>query len=130
MFKYAADHNLRLVTVNNRDYYGSTPFSTSDLEALRSTDLDSQRAVVHARGLEIAAFLLWLIRKENIPRRPLDGQGKRSGGIALLGWSWGNTMTMSFLAQASRLPEEDCSLLNGYMRSFIMYGEAADSASL
>lgn len=116
--------------MNNRDYYGSTPFSTGDLEALKSADLDSQRAVVHARGLEIAAFLFWLIQKESIPRRPLDGQGERSGGIVLLGWSWGNTMTMSFLAQASRLPEEDRSLLNGYMRSFIMYGEAAEFASL
>lgn len=120
---HAADYNLRLVTVNNRDYYGSTPLSTSDFEALRSADLDIQRAMVHARGLEIAAFLLWLIRKENLPRRPIVGQGKRNGGITLLGWSWGNTMTMSFLAQASRLPEEDRSILDVFLRTFTMYGE-------
>lgn len=124
---HAADYNLRLVTVNNRDYYGSTPLSTSDFEALRSADLDIQRAMVHARGLEIAAFLLWLIRKENLPRRPIVGQGKRNGGITLLGWSWGNTMTMSFLAQASRLPEEDRSILDVFLRTFTMYGETGFS---
>ena len=116
--------------MNNRDYYGSTPFSSSDLDALQSAELESQRAVVHARGLEIAAFLLWLIKNESIPSRPLDEQEKRNGGIALLGWSWGNTMTMSFLAQASRLPEADRSTLDAYLKAFIMYGKAVDPMSL
>lgn len=127
---YAPNHNLRLVTVNNRDYYGSTPLSVGDLAALKSADLDSQRAVIHARGSEIAAFLLWLVQNENIPRRPLDGQGKRGGGIALLGWSWGNSMTISFLARASRLSQEDRALLDGYMTAFIMYGKRGDFVTL
>ncbi|KAH9937693.1 Alpha/Beta hydrolase protein [Fomitopsis serialis] len=124
MFVHAADCNMRLVALNTRDYRGSTPYSSSDLEALRSTNLDEQRAMIDARGQEVAAFLVWFIRQANIPLRSKNQEITSSGGLALLGWSWGNTMTVSFLAQASRLPQEDRRFIDDYLSAFIMYDSA------
>ncbi|KZT65133.1 hypothetical protein DAEQUDRAFT_697601 [Daedalea quercina L-15889] len=121
MFVHATDHNMRIVAVNMRDYRGSTPFSSSDLEQLGSMELDKQRSMIQARGSEIAAFLLWFVRKEDVPHRLHKPDDGRSGGVALLAWSWGNSMTMSFLAQAKSLPEEDRRLLGDNLTAFIIY---------
>ncbi|KAH9835552.1 Alpha/Beta hydrolase protein [Rhodofomes roseus] len=124
MFKHAEEHNMRLVAVNNRDYRGSTPLSPSDLDALRSVELDEQRSMIHARGMELAAFLVWFIQQENIPPRSQNLEATRAGGLAFLGWSWGNTMTMSFLAQAERMDEEARRTLHSFMTAFIMFDSA------
>lgn len=128
LFPLAAQHNMRLVTLNARDYHGSTPFSDSELAALESLDLQSQQSVLRACGRELGAFLVWFIEQEKIP--PLststEGDAGRRGGISLLGWSFGSAFTFSFLAQAGALPEETRTLLGAYMRAIIGFGEYED----
>ncbi|KAH9835551.1 Alpha/Beta hydrolase protein [Rhodofomes roseus] len=121
MFPHAAKHGIRLVTVNMRDYRGSTPYTDADIEALGSGDPERQQSMIRARGLEIAAFLVWFIRKEDIPPYVVDGD---RGGLSLLGWSWGNVVTMAFLAQASGLSEDDGRLLDGHLKSFVIFDSA------
>lgn len=118
LIPYATKRNLRLVLVNLRDYPGSTRYTESELSALGSTDPKSQRSMLDARGTEIAAFLLWFIKKEKIPRTTEGG----AGGLGLLAWSWGNTITMSFLAQAAELPKDRQETLGAYVRSLIFFG--------
>ena len=118
LIPYAAERNLRLVLVNLRDYPGSPRYTEAELSALGSADPNSQRSALNARGLEIAAFLLWFIKKEKIPRATEGG----AGGLGLLAWSWGNTITMSFLAQAAKLPKDSQETLGVYVRSLIFFG--------
>ncbi len=131
MISYAADHNLRLVLLNLRGYPGSTPYSTSELDLLegRSVSHDDagspQDMALQARGMEVAEFLRWFIKTENIPAiREDPGRGKLVGGLSVLSWSGGNAATFAMFAHADRLPEETKSLFNTYLRSFIMYGES------
>lgn len=119
LFDYNARHRIRLVSVNMRDYRGSTPYTDFDLAELRSGEKERQRSVIRGHGLEIAAFLVWFIQKENTPPLSRDG---RAGGLTLLGWSWGNAMTMAFLSQASELPADDRDLLTTHLRSLIIFG--------
>lgn len=125
LFTFAAENNLRLVAINLRHYPGSTPLSSAELAALKS-DAGSQASFTRDRGLEIAAFLEWFIRKENIPKKTpsldrIDGD-QIAGGLSLLGWSSGNCITLSFLAHADVLSKESQDSLNTYLRAFVIYG--------
>ncbi|EPT04329.1 hypothetical protein FOMPIDRAFT_44288 [Fomitopsis schrenkii] len=125
LFPHAAKYGLRLVALNLREYRGSTPYSPSDLAALGSGDMRQQLSMLQARGLEIATFLVSFIRKENIPppSNPDDYNQTRGGGLSVLGWSWGNSITIAFLAQAAKLPDSERHLLDAYLRGFILYGQ-------
>jgi len=127
LFPYSSQHNIRLVTLNMRDYPGSTPYTDAELTAMRGPDRDGQRTQLHRRGFEIAAFVVWFIRNENIPPFTLDGNDA-SGGISVLGWSWGNTMSLSFIARAGELPKGDQEFLEAYMRALVIYEPAPHSS--
>ena len=126
LFPLAAQHNMRLVTLNARDYHGSTPFSDSELAALGSPDLQSQHSVLRACGRELCAFLVWFVEQEKIPPMSASAEGSagRRGGISLLGWSFGSAFTFSFLAQAGALSEETRTLLGAYLRTIVGFGES------
>lgn len=124
LIPYASKHNLRLVLANLRDYPGSTRYTESELNSLGSTDPKSQRSMLDARGMEVANFLLWLIKKEKLP--PITEAG--TGGLGVLAWSWGNTFTMSFLAQAAKLPRDEQDTLGAYLRSVIFFGMSFSTA--
>lgn len=125
LFPFSAEHNMRLVAVNMRDYRGSTPYSPEDLADLWSTDAEKQAKTLRGRGLEMATFLLWFIRKENIP--PLLQEKMRGsfsgGGISVLGWSWGCKIALSCFARAHDLEPDDRHLLGNHLRGLILFGE-------
>ncbi|RDX50214.1 hypothetical protein OH76DRAFT_463824 [Lentinus brumalis] len=127
MIPYAADHSLRLVLLNLRGYPGSTPYSTSELDLLEggstaSDDTGSpQDMALQARGMEVAQFLRWFIKTENIPAIRDTGSGKLLGGLSVLSWSGGNAATFAMFAHADKLPGETKSLFDTYLRSFVMY---------
>ena len=57
------------------------------------------------------------------PIREEGGDGKLVGGLSILGWSGGNGHTLCMLAHADKLPEGTRELLDGYLRSLILYGK-------
>lgn len=126
MLPYAEEHDIRLVFLALRDYPGSSPFTPTEIDALRNPE--TQADAIRARGREISVFLTWFIEKEAIPLMSIveDGDGvvdrHHHGGLALLGWSSGNATTLSFLAHADTLPAETRTLLGSYLRTFILYG--------
>ena len=105
-----------MILVNLRDYPGSSRYSNADMAALRSSNLTEQRQMLDARGVEVAAFLSWLIKTQNIP--PISHEG----GFGLLAWSWGNTITMSFLAQATKLANAEQETIGKYLRALVFFG--------
>ena len=72
-----------------------------------------------ARGLELARFLVWVIKDQKIPPASEDG---KTGGLALLGWSLGNITTMAFLGNLKSYPEDIVETLEPYLRTFLIYG--------
>ncbi|EJD01416.1 uncharacterized protein FOMMEDRAFT_111212 [Fomitiporia mediterranea MF3/22] len=114
----AKKHNLRIIALNRRDYTGSTPFSQAELQVLKDGTDSEKHEFMRARGLEIAKFLVWVIKELKIPRASEDGT---AGGLALLGWSLGNITTIAFLGNLSSFPEDIVQTLEPYLRTFIMY---------
>lgn len=118
----AQSHNLRVIAFNRRDYAGSTPFSSAELAAITRADGSEHVDFLRARGLEVARFLLWVIREKKIPQASADADGAR-GGLALLGWSLGNVTTMAFLRHLRSFPSDIVDALAPYLRTFFIYGK-------
>ncbi|THG96355.1 hypothetical protein EW026_g5466 [Hermanssonia centrifuga] len=120
LIPYAALHNVRLVFVNMRDYPGSSRFSPEELKAIASSDRETQAKAIKALGLQISAFLVHIIKKCDIPKFT-EENGKKKGGLALLGWSLGNLVSMSMLGNAGTLPDDTKDFLERYLRTVVMY---------
>jgi hypothetical protein len=125
LFPYAEIHNLRLVTVNLRDYPGSSPLDSRELANLRSQEPETQAMVIREQALEIATFLVRFIEAEGIspPKRIAPGSDKEVGGISLVAWSQSNAFLLSLLSNISLLDAYTDALLERYLRVVFMYGE-------
>lgn len=124
MLPFAKANNFRLVRFNLRDYPGSTPWSQSDIDSIMKKR-DNAKDVINGLGQELAAFLAWFIKTEQIPRKAGDNvPGRQSGGISVLAWSMGNLVPLSLLAHLDKLSEERRALIEGYLRSYIMFGKS------
>ncbi|KAJ3555733.1 hypothetical protein NM688_g2410 [Phlebia brevispora] len=116
----AQKNRLRFIFVNMRDYPGSSGFSEEELEALGSADPDIQAGATRNLGQDIAICLEFLVRTLEIPAIT-ETQGRRNGGIALVGWSMGNMSTLAMLGKAQDLPEETIQFLQAYLRTVVLY---------
>ena len=79
---------------------------------------------LQARALELARFLVWVIRELNIPKA--DGV---AGGLALMGWSLGNVLTTAFLGFLDTYPQDVIDTLKPYLKALFMYGESECSCA-
>ncbi|KAI0942664.1 hypothetical protein AcW1_003230 [Taiwanofungus camphoratus] len=113
----APKYGLRIVAINRRDHPGSTPFSPAELQVLASGTDEEKGSFVRARGLELATFTDNFIKQNNLPPISEDGKG---GGIALLGWSLGSTVTLACVANIDSLPAEVQSRFKLYLRAHIL----------
>ncbi|KAL6306425.1 hypothetical protein BKA93DRAFT_729634 [Sparassis latifolia] len=123
MIPYAAQHNVRLVLLNLRDYPGSSPYTPAELDALRGPEPAAQAEALLARGLELVSFVHWFIIQENIPSisETQERFGALIGGIVLVPWSAGNSHVLSMLAHADKVPEETKALFDSHLRSIVLY---------
>ena len=120
---FTDERKLRLVTLNLRDYPGSTPYTQQELSDLRGPSPERQERALRARALELGAFLQWLIQCQSIPStRVVADSSVRQGGISLIAWSAANCQIMALLAHADQLPEETRTLLGTHLRSYVLYG--------
>ncbi|KAJ3553764.1 hypothetical protein NM688_g3445 [Phlebia brevispora] len=119
-FPYAKSRGLRFIAPNLRDYPNSTPYTPSEFENLCSADVETQKLAVRSLGLELAAFLKYIVDAESLPpKRGADGQVK--GGLVLLSWSMGNLWSLSMFGNASALEDETRAVLRRYLRTYIMH---------
>ncbi len=126
MLSFATSYNLRIVTVNQRDYPGSTPYTPSELDLLASLVVEDQELALRAQAQEIAAFLVHLTKSTDIP--PVrETDGRRIGGLVLLGLSLGNFIPLSLFGNAEHLDVETRTLLEIYLRSFVVFGKYSDT---
>jgi len=116
MVPYAAKNNLRFIAVNERDYPGSSPFSSEELAAMSNPDKAEQARALQKQAEEIAEFMVHIIKKYDIPAASSSG-----GGLALLGWSLGSLLPLAFLANADKYPPGHTELLGRYLRTVVLH---------
>lgn len=110
---------LRFVALNRRDYPQSTPYSSAELTVLSNGTDAEKTTFLQDRGIEIATFIDTFIQQENLPAVSSDG---KSGGVAVLGWSLGNSFTIATIANVDTLPAAVQQRLGSYIRALIMQG--------
>lgn len=120
---HAETHRLRLICPNLRDYLGSSLYTTKDMDAFQNRDRDVQAAAIRRFGQELATFLQHIIEVHSLP--PISSQdASRVGGIAVLGWGYGNALLLSLMGNVHTLPQEMQTLLTRYARTVVVYGES------
>ncbi|KAF7797956.1 hypothetical protein EIP86_009163 [Pleurotus ostreatoroseus] len=130
---YAAQHNLRLILLNTRDYPGSTPYAPTELELMHGGDHAAQEAFMRAQGHEIALFLERFIRANKVP--PLEeverqGGNKIIGGVAVGAWSFGNIYHTALFAHLASLEDESCNFLERYLRTIVYLDASCPSVGI
>ncbi|KAG7095832.1 hypothetical protein E1B28_006527 [Marasmius oreades] len=132
LFPLCSRANIRFVSINRRGYPGSTDFTDKELEVFSpttdaETESEKQKQRVDylkARGRELLTFVDTFIQKHDLP--PISkvegemGTKKKCGGIAILGWSLGHTVTFATLADLEDAPKEVQARLAAYLRAHIL----------
>lgn len=127
LFPHANRNNLRLVSVNHRDYPGSTPFTAAELEIFQRGDAAQQADLVKTLGAQVVAFMEYFVKKHDIPKMH-SVNGKTMGGMALLTWSMGGGTAMSVLGNATSLPADTMTLLSQYLRAVVLFDVAGGTS--
>ncbi|OSD07666.1 alpha/beta-hydrolase [Trametes coccinea BRFM310] len=118
LLSLGASAKTRFVAINRRDYPGSTPLTPDDHKTLASGTDEEKALYLKARGLEVASFIDQFVVKHGIP--PVSEDGKY-GGFVLVGWSLGNTVTLSTVANVDSLDAAARSRWASHMRALVLH---------
>lgn len=97
MLALAPRTGIRIVSINRRDFRGSTPFPKEEINALDSASNEQLAEWYRQRGREIATFIDTFVKANKCPEAN-GNTGVSGGGIGLVGWSLGATFVCSFFA--------------------------------
>ncbi|KAF8222533.1 hypothetical protein L208DRAFT_1413236 [Tricholoma matsutake] len=114
LLPFGAKDNIRLVIVNRREYAGSTKYTDDDLKDLN----EGKVSFMEILAAEVAHLLVWFVETHNIPKASVD---HNSGGLSIMGWSMGNTTSMSVFGYPEAVGQEAYVKLEPYLRQFILY---------
>ena len=126
----APTRNTRVIAANRLDYPGSASHSPTELALVQraakdpssQTAVETLRAYWRSRAHEIYKFLVELVRAEHLPPSRFCGEGKgTSGGIILVGWSYGSVYMTAALAHLAEFSSPDV-LLSRFLHRVVIYG--------
>ncbi|GJE91098.1 hypothetical protein PsYK624_072470 [Phanerochaete sordida] len=120
MLPLAPKHGLRLITMNSRDYRGSTPYTTEELADMTSPDIEVQASAVRRWGREVAQFLAYVCQTLRIPAT-VGAENKQAGGLVLAVWSLSGAAALALLGDPRTMGTELTSTLAPYLRKIILY---------
>lgn len=120
MLPHASRHGIRIITMNCRDYRGSTPYTAEELAQFASPDLEVQALTVRRWGQEVALFLAYVCQTLDVPLITIDGAQKR-GGLVLVTWSLSSIAAMSILGDRRTLGDDLSGVLAPYLRKVVLY---------
>ncbi len=116
----AAQHKLRIVLLNRREYPGSKLLSEDEVGQFDSPDDRKHEEFFGARAQELTEFLATFAVKENLPKACAD---RAAGGVAVMGWSAGNAYSMCLLSHASAIKDTSRAQLEPFLRSVVIFGK-------
>ncbi|EKM52061.1 uncharacterized protein PHACADRAFT_128196 [Phanerochaete carnosa HHB-10118-sp] len=120
MLPYASKYGLRLITMNMRDYAGSTPYTLDELSEFTSSDIEVQASALRNFGREFACFLVYVCQSLGIPATTVCS-GKVYGGLAFLAWSLSTSGLLSIFGDHKTLSDEQKAVLQPYLRTAFAY---------
>ncbi|VDC00131.1 unnamed protein product [Peniophora sp. CBMAI 1063] len=126
MLPYAAQYKVRFITVNRRDYSGSTPYSDEEVSQVLSNDPVEKAKFFHRQALEYAELLAHFARQNVFRPLSVDSVGKMEGGVSLVGWSSGPGFFYFMLSNPETVPEATRTALEPYLRSLCFFDNAPD----
>lgn len=118
-FPYARHHKVRIITMNMRDYFGSTPYAADEMLAF--TNPDTCAEAVRGWAREIASFLLYVAEHLGVPKLEKSSTGD-TGGIVVVPWSLSNATILSMFGDPGALDVKSRAGLAPYLRKVIMNG--------
>ncbi|KAJ7039386.1 Alpha/Beta hydrolase protein [Mycena alexandri] len=108
---FAESNSLRIISVNRREYPGSSPYSSEDL-TIFAEGTDAERlTLLEQQGHDLAMFVDGLIMLQST---------SNTGGIALVGWSMGTTFLLPLIASVDTLPIATRERLSAQVHSVIL----------
>ncbi|EKM57442.1 uncharacterized protein PHACADRAFT_138618 [Phanerochaete carnosa HHB-10118-sp] len=120
MGPYASKYGLRMISLNERDYAGSSPHTKEELAQITSPDGEVQAHAVRRSGLEMAQFLAYVCRALNVP--VISGEGaKKQGGLVLVAWSASGIAALSMLGDPRTMGSDLTATLAPYLRKVILH---------
>ena len=121
-------YNTRIILVNRRDYPGTIPYDEEDLKILQSCLAPPEDEIgirreklldfTKERGGELYDFLNQLILDAELP---VAQKEKNTGGIIVVGWSFGAVWMLALLAYVSSLPADN-EALGKCIRRIVCHG--------
>ena len=124
-------HNARVVLVNRRDYLGAAPHTPKELATLQEAAAEPDASVAQAtllgwmkeRARELYDLLVWLVETEHIPPAGTPEGNPGTGGIVLVGWSFGTILVTALLANIASFSKETGVALSSFVQRVVFHGE-------
>lgn len=122
ILKLAPKRGIRLICLNRRDFPGSTPYRQDEIAMIKE-GYDAERFTQFriARGQEIGRFIRNIVEKERLPPPRRKPDGGVEGGVALLGWSLGNSFTMALLAHMRSMHPTTATAIQEYLHTYVVF---------
>ena len=121
LFPRAKQRGLRLITINLRDYSGSTPYTSAELADFTNEDVAVQASAIRRLGAEIGAFLVYACTTLGVP--PITTkEGKRASGLVFGTWSLSTEGLLAIFRDTQTLDKGQKDVLQRYLRKAIAYG--------
>ncbi|KAF9530737.1 hypothetical protein CPB83DRAFT_762488 [Crepidotus variabilis] len=120
LHRVAASRNLRTISVNRRDYPGSTPFTDQDLVDVKN----GKQGSIDSYAVLMVDFICYVADNLQIPPASVDHS---SGGIALVGWSHGGAVALWTLSNPEVVSCPQIATLEKFLKTVIMYDSAVQS---
>ncbi|KZV67876.1 hypothetical protein PENSPDRAFT_687746 [Peniophora sp. CONT] len=126
MLPYASKYGVRFITVNRRDYSGSTPYDDLELSQVLGDDPIEKAKFFHRQALEYAELLAYFAKQNVFIPFSIDAEGRKEGGVSLVGWSSGPGFFYHMLSNPETVPEATRKTLEPYYRSMCFFDNAPD----
>ncbi|GJE91054.1 alpha/beta hydrolase [Phanerochaete sordida] len=116
----ASRYGLRIITVNSRDYAGSTPYTDEELPDLANPDTNIQAVAVRRWGTETARFVRFACETLG-----LHATANGAGGVVLVTWSMSGIAALSILGDSRTMDQDLGASLAPYLRKVVLYDPPA-----
>ena len=102
---------MRIISVNRREYPGSSPYSPEELTAVLDGTEAERANLLEQQGRDLELLVDGLIEELLIPQ---------AGGIALVGRSMGTIFALSLISSTETLPAATKVRLSNFVHTVIM----------
>ncbi|KAI0316475.1 Alpha/Beta hydrolase protein [Amylostereum chailletii] len=118
---------FRIVAVNRRGYGGSTTLTDEELTTIANGTDTARDAMFTDLGVELLTFMDTFMQQNSIPPVSAD---RKTGGAALIGWSFGNVVSLAAISHVTSLSADVQARLGARLRTLVLHEPATNVLGL